>query len=77
MQDQNKTTQKINIDIADADTMKCSECNCEKFDMKYLIKKVSALLSPTGQEMVIPIQVFACANCGIIPDEFLPAEGNG
>jgi len=70
-------TQKINIDIADAQPVKCVECDCEKFDMKYLIRKISALLSPSGQDMVIPIQVFACSNCGMIPEDFMPGESNG
>lgn len=71
--EQNKPLQqKVNVDLSQADTMKCQECNSEQFEMKYLIKKLSALLSPTGDEVMIPIQVFSCANCGHIPDEFLP-----
>jgi len=66
--------QKINLDIADAETMQCGECGSEKFKMEYMIKKVSALLSPNGQEIIIPIQVFACSNCGLIPEDFLPAQ---
>lgn len=65
--------QKMNIDLSDAQSLTCVECNSENFDMKYHIKKISALLSPTGQEMIIPIQVFACAKCGIVPEDFLPA----
>lgn len=67
-------TQKINVDISDAQSMTCSECGSEKFNMQYLIKKISALLSPTGQDVIIPVQVFACSNCGTIPEEFLPGE---
>jgi len=36
--------------------------------------KLSALLSPTGQEAMIPIQVFCCAKCGYINKGFLPKE---
>lgn len=74
MNNSNNQQQKINIDIAEADTMKCHDCGSERFEMQYLIKKISALLSPNGQDMVIPIQVFACSNCGIIPEEFMPAS---
>ena len=38
------------------------------------MRKLSALLSPTGQEAMIPIQVFACAKCGHINKGFLPKE---
>jgi hypothetical protein len=75
MNQQNKPIQqKVNIDISQASSLKCTECDNEQFDMKYLIRKVSALLSPTGEEVLIPIQVFSCANCGIIPEDFLPSN---
>lgn len=75
MQNQNKPIQqKVNIDISQADTVKCAECGSEQFKMEYLIKKVSALLSPTGDEVIIPVQVFSCSNCGIIPEDFLPSN---
>lgn len=75
MNDQNKPIQqKMNIDISQADSMKCAECDSEQFDMKYLIKKISALLSPNGEEIIVPVQVFSCANCGIIPEDFLPSK---
>jgi hypothetical protein len=32
------------------------------------LKKISALISPTGQEGIIPIQVFACGDCGKLKD---------
>ena len=35
---------------------------------------LSALLSPTGEEAKIPIQVFACAKCGHINKGFLPHD---
>lgn len=75
MNQQNKPQQqKINIDLSQAETMKCIECDSEQFKMEYLIKKISALLSPTGDEMVIPVQVFSCSKCGIIPEDFLPSN---
>lgn len=64
--------QKLNIDISDAQGVTCLECGSENFDMKYQIRKISALLSPTGQDVIIPIQVFACSKCGIVPEDFLP-----
>ena len=73
--EQNKPIQqKVNIDISQADPVKCAECGNEKFEMQYLIKKVSALLSPTGDELIIPVQIFSCANCGNIPEDFLPSN---
>ena len=37
-----------------------------------MFKKLSALLSPTGKEQVVPIPVYRCDECGHINDGFLP-----
>lgn len=71
--EQNKPLQqRVNIDLSQSEALKCTECDSEQFKMRYMIRKISALLSPTSEEMLIPVQVFACGNCGHIPDEFLP-----
>jgi len=32
------------------------------------------MLSPTGQPALIPVPVFACANCKHVNEEFLPND---
>ena len=34
-------------------------------------KKISALVSPTGQESIIPVQVYSCGNCGTVPKSMM------
>jgi uncharacterized protein YlaI len=64
---------QMNVDINQADDMYCAECNSRVFVPAVVLKKLSALLSPAGKETMIPIQVFMCASCHHIPDEFLSA----
>ena len=59
---------EVQVDLNDADTMKCQSCENPVFIQGYIIKKISAILSPTGKEVIAPIQVFNCGNCG----EMLP-----
>jgi DNA-directed RNA polymerase subunit RPC12/RpoP len=68
--------QPINIPVGlnQTDEIVCDECNSRAFHPAFLLRKVSALISPTGKETVIPIQVFACDSCGHINEEFLPVE---
>ena len=40
-----------------------------------MIKRISAILSPTGQEGLVPVQVYSCGNCGAVPKKLL--EGSG
>ena len=60
--------QKVNVDLKDAETMKCAKCGNSIFIQGYVVKKISAILSPTGQEVIAPVQVFNCGSCG----ELLP-----
>ena len=39
-----------------------------------MLKKLSALVSPTGQEALIPVAAFACDSCGHINKEFQEAD---
>jgi len=64
-------TVKNEIDLEKAETMKCEECDSSLFTISYLIKKISAIMSPLGQESLAPIQVYTCKSCGEIPSVFL------
>ena len=55
---------KQTVDLSKADTLQCEECDNYLFITSYVIKRVSAILSPSGQEGIVPIQVFACGGCG-------------
>ena len=60
------------LDFSDAESYVCENCGHDHFEVTYLIKKFSALISPTGQEMLTPIQCFSCRECGHINKDFLP-----
>jgi len=50
----------------------CEKCGNKYFTEATLVKKVSALVSPTGKEILIPIPVLACLDCKHVNDMFLP-----
>ena len=64
----------INVGMDQTNPIKCDECESEVFRPAFLLRKVSPLVSPSGKEAVIPIQVFACNSCGHINEEFMPIE---
>ena len=63
------------VDLREAETIKCSKCSNYLFITSFVLKKLSAILSPTGQEALFPIQVYSCGNCGHVPKTFM--EGSG
>ena len=63
------TQAQVQVDLKDAETMKCDECGNSVFIPAYFIKRLSPIVSPTGQEAIVPIQVYSCGNCGKVPDK--------
>lgn len=67
-----KNGQQYNVDINNTTEFVCEECGNATFREALLMRKVSALLSPTGQESFVPIPVFACLACNHVPSQFMP-----
>jgi DNA-directed RNA polymerase subunit RPC12/RpoP len=65
---------QVNVDISQADDVKCDNCGHDVFVPVFHIKKVSAIMSPNGQEIIAPVQVFGCNKCGHVNKEFMPRE---
>lgn len=61
-------------DIKNAKTVKCQSCGGTVFKNVFVIKQISALVSPNGQEINAPIPTFACTKCDHINKNFLPEE---
>ena len=65
---------QLNIDLSQTTEEVCEACENPTLIQVYKMRKLSALLSPAGQETMIPMQIFACAKCGSINKAFLPKE---
>ena len=68
----NQPSQKMNVDFTQTTAEVCESCGHDLFIPAFKMRKLSALLAPTGQPTMIPVQVFSCAKCGHINDVFLP-----
>tara|TARA_R110002020_G_scaffold132840_2_gene296559 strand:+ start:449 stop:751 length:303 start_codon:yes stop_codon:yes gene_type:complete len=69
--------QEVQVDLKKADTIKCDDCGNYLFITANVIKRISPILSPTGQEALVPVQVYSCGNCGKVPKIFLEGSGLG
>jgi hypothetical protein len=47
------------------------ECGCKTFVQVCVLKKLSALVSPTGHQEVVEIPLYRCSECGKIPAEYM------
>jgi len=55
---------QMNVDFNQTTSLECDKCKNETFTQVFYIRKLSALLSPSGEESLIPVPTFACAGCG-------------
>ena len=58
--------------LANATDYSCGSCGHKYFSPVFMLKKLSAIVSPTGQELNFPVQTFGCAKCGHVNEEFVP-----
>jgi hypothetical protein len=72
----NGNQQQIRVNLEDAEDVVCEECDNGYFTPAVMIKRLSPLVSPTGQEALVPVQLFQCNKCGHVNDQFTP-EGSG
>ncbi len=72
-----KPQAQVQVDLNEAETMKCEKCTNYLFIQSFVLKRISALVSPTGEEGLIPIQVYSCGNCGHVPSSLLEGSGIG
>jgi len=63
------------IDITKTTQIKCEACENPTFKQTLLLRNLSALVAPSGQDTIVPMQVFACEKCGYVNKEFLNVSG--
>ena len=70
----NQGQTQVQINPSDLTDVMCDKCDNQTFAPAFMFKKLSAVLSPSGKDSLIPLQVYACTKCGHINDGFLPKE---
>ena len=48
----------------------CPKCGSKLFREALALKRISAIISPTGKEEYVPVPMYVCNNCGEVPDEY-------
>ena len=61
---------QMNVNFSQTTPIKCDKCGNTTFKQTMMLRRVSRLISPTGQEAIIPVAVFACEKCNHVNEEF-------
>ena len=68
-------TAQMNIKPSELEDVSCDECGNFTFAQVVLMKRMPQLISPTGKEAFIPMQVYACNSCGHVNERFIQGMG--
>jgi hypothetical protein len=58
--------------LASSTPVACDQCGNQTFQEVVILRKLSAVASPSGKEANVPIPTFACNNCNWVNMSFLP-----
>lgn len=67
-------TQQARIDLAKSEPVVCAHCGYDTFVDGAQFRKVSKLITGTPQDVLVPMEVFLCGNCGEICEELLSPQ---
>ena len=62
------------IDLGKSKPIVCGSCGDDVFVTAGKFRKISKLITGTPQDVVVPIDVMLCANCGEICEELMPEQ---
>lgn len=54
---------QVNVDLSTADQIFCPHCGAKVFQPGITLYRISAIVSPTGQEMMAQQPILMCINC--------------
>lgn len=62
------------IDLGKSKPLVCEKCGYDTFITGGKFRRISKLLTGTQQDVIVPIDVFLCGNCGEISQELMAPE---
>jgi hypothetical protein len=66
---------QVSVDISQATDVLCVQCGRPHFMDALRMKRLSAILSPTGKEEMIKMETLLCMSCGWEMGMPLPPQG--
>lgn len=68
------TPAKKQVSIKQSTSIECVECGHDIYLPAVHLRKIPKIMVGAPQDVIIPIDVFLCANCGTLCKDLLPEE---
>jgi DNA-directed RNA polymerase subunit RPC12/RpoP len=62
------------LDLKASKPMVCTDCGFDIFVSGAKFRTISRLVTSTPQDVIIPIDVYLCGDCGKVNEKLLPEE---
>ena len=62
------------LDLKTSKPMVCTDCGFDVFVPGVKFRTISKLITSPPQDVMIPIDVYLCGNCGKVNEQLLPEE---
>lgn len=62
------------VSVKQSKSVECKECQHDIYVQAVHLRKIPKIIVGSPQDVLIPIDVFLCANCGTLNTELLPQE---
>ena len=62
------------VSIKQSKAVECQECGYDIYVNAVHLRKIPKIVVGSPQDVLIPVEVFLCGNCGEVNQELLPAE---
>jgi transcriptional regulator NrdR family protein len=68
-----QVVEEVRDKLGNMPTVLCDSCGSYSFREATVFKRFSQDKSPTGEDMLAPVNTYECTKCGHINSEFLPS----
>lgn len=65
--------EQMTVDLSQVKNVRCV-CGNEYWKQVFILKKLSAIQSPTGHEAITTVPGFLCSNCGLPVEKALKGK---
>jgi|TARA_A200000159_G_scaffold36036_1_gene32522 DNA-directed RNA polymerase subunit RPC12/RpoP len=69
-----KQPQQPKIDLNKSKPMVCNHCGYDVFLPAVKFRTISKIITGTPQDVMIPVDVYCCGECGAVKEELIPVE---
>ena len=69
-----KQPQQPKIDLNKSKPMVCNNCGYDVFLPAVKFRTISKIITGTPQDVMIPVDVYCCGECGAVKEELIPVE---